>query len=231
MKILEKIALMQSNMLNNTSATIVFFGDSVTQGCFEAGVCESESTYVAKFGKTLSVFYPSVRFNIVNSGVGGNNTTDGLARFDRDVAVFLPDLVVVGFALNDACGGEAYLDKYEKNLTEICEKVNELHAECVVLTPNMMCTKATDRVADGMKNLIERFAEIQNNGLLDRIVETEKNVAAKCGAKICDVYSCWKQMSANAVDTTALLANGLNHPMREMHDLIAYKLIETFFSD
>ena len=38
-------------------------------------------------------------------------------------------------------------------------------------------------------------------------------------------------MSANAVDTTALLANGLNHPMREMHDLIAYKLIETLFSD
>lgn len=231
MKILQKIVSEQADEQNDRPVTVVFFGDSVTQGYFEAGVCEPKSSYVATFGKILSVLYPSVRLNIINSGVGGNNTADGLARFDRDVAAFLPDSVIVGFALNDACGGEAYLDKYEKKLTEICEKVDALNAECIVLTPNMMCTKATDKVADEMKNLTERFAEIQNNGLLDRIVETEKKVAAKCGAKICDVYSCWKQMSANAVDTTALLANGLNHPMREMHDLIAYKLIETLFSD
>ena len=231
MKILEKIALIQSNKRNKTSATIVFFGDSVTQGSFEAGVYETESSFVTKFRKIMSTLYPAARINIINSGVGGNNAADGLVRFDRDVAAYLPDLVVVGFALNDACGGEEHLKQYENDLTEICEKVKSLNAECIVLTPNMMCTKATDRVADGMKNLIERFAEIQNSGLLDQIVKTEKNVATKCGAKICDVYSCWKQMAKNGVDTTALLVNGLNHPLREMHDLIAYRLIETLFFD
>ena len=65
--------------------------------------------------------------------------------------------------------------------------------------------------------------------MLDKIVEIEKDVALKYGIKVCDVYSAWKKLKDNRVDTTGLLANGLNHPIREAHDYIAKKIIETIF--
>lgn len=43
---------------------------------------------------------------------------------------------------------------------------------------------------------------------------------------VCDLYSVWEKMSSLGVDTTELLANKLNHPIREMHYYIAIKLIE-----
>ena len=85
MKILDKI------VRNEKRATIVFFGDSVTQGCFEGGVCDEENSFVTKFKKVISLLYPESEIKIVNSGIGGNNAVDGLNRFDRDVAAYKPD--------------------------------------------------------------------------------------------------------------------------------------------
>ena len=45
---------------------------------------------------------------------------------------------------------------------------------------------------------------------------------------VCDVYSKWKEM-AKTKDTTLLLANRINHPTREMHQLFADSLFETIF--
>ena len=46
-------------------------------------------------------------------------------------------------------------------------------------------------------------------------------------AAVCDCYAKWKLLSQNGVDTTALLANGINHPSREMAWMFAYSLLET----
>ena len=42
------------------------------------------------------------KFHLINAGVSGNNTREGLARFDRDVASFKPDMVIITFAGNDS---------------------------------------------------------------------------------------------------------------------------------
>ena len=54
-------------------------------------------------------------------------------------------------------------------------------------------------------------------------------VAKECGAKVCDLYTVWEKMSLGGVNTTDLLANQINHPIREIHYYMAIKLIETFF--
>ena len=46
--------------------------------------------------------------------------------------------------------------------------------------------------------------------------------------KVCDCYSEWKNMSRTQ-DTTMLLANYINHPRREMHELFAEMLFQTLF--
>ena len=43
------------------------------------------------------------------------------------------------------------------------------------------------------------------------------------------MYSKWKSLNSCGVDTTALLANGINHPLPEMHTALAYEIISTIF--
>ncbi len=41
------------------------------------------------------------KFHLINSGICGNNTREALARFDRDVASFRPDIVIITLGGND----------------------------------------------------------------------------------------------------------------------------------
>lgn len=64
---------------------VVAFGDSLTA----AGVFVN--TLKTKFG-----------FNIINAGVGGNNTNDAKLRFNSDVLSKNPDIVIICFGMNDS---------------------------------------------------------------------------------------------------------------------------------
>ncbi|CCY04483.1 lipolytic protein G-D-S-L family [Faecalibacterium sp. CAG:1138] len=93
----------------------------ITQGCFECyytsettleTVFDYNSAYSTHVREILNILYPSVQINIINSGISGDNAINGLTRIDRDVLSYHPDLVVVGFALNDSCVGESGLENY-----------------------------------------------------------------------------------------------------------------------
>lgn len=47
------------------------------------------------------------------------------------------------------------------------------------------------------------------------------------GVPVCDVYARWKSLYSYGADITELLANYINHPIREMNRLSAYLLVET----
>ena len=234
MKILEKLQKKQANMVGEAPVTIAFLGDSVTQGCFECyyksqkaleTVYDYNSAYSTRLVQMLHLLYPNVQINVINSGVSGDRAPVGLERLDRDVLCYHPDLVVVGYALNDATRGEEGLAGYADALRAILRRVRESGAEAVLLTPNMMNTKTSCHLTDPrFIDLAERFAAVQNGGLLDRYVETAKQVAAETGAVVCDVYAKWKAMAAAGVDVTELLANKLNHPIRDMHGMTAFLL-------
>ena len=72
-------------------------------------------------------------------------------------------------------------------------------------------------------------ANVQNNGGLHIYFEKAKALCEKYNVKICDLHAVWEKLLSADVDTTELLANKLNHPIREMHYYMAIKLIETMF--
>ena len=74
-------------------------------------------------------------------------------------------------------------------------------------------------------------ADYQNSGRMDEFMDAARAVAAKCGVPVCDCYAKWKILHKNGVDTSRLLANGINHPIPEMHKLFAYSLIETMMTN
>ncbi len=238
MKILEKIQKKQQNLSLNPAVTVALLGDSVTQGCFECFVKEdgnvdtvfdTESSYGSKLKRLLNGLYPTVQFNLINAGISGDSAKGGLKRLERDVLSFHPDLVVVGFALNDAAlMGQNGVGDYKTTMDEILRRIAETGAESIVLTPNAMCTEISPHLTEkSLLKLAKNFAKLQNDGVLDVYAEAAREVAMQNGAVVCDVYAEWKKMIAAGVKVTDLLANYLNHPTRQMHDMTAMMMLKT----
>ncbi len=240
MQIIEKIKAKQADINAAPPVTVAFIGDSVTQGCFECypigenglgTVFDAEHSISRYLEKQLRLLYPTVQINFINSGINGDNAQNGLARFDRDITPYSPDLVIVGFALNDSSGGEDGLFGFAAALTGIFEKVHALGAECIYLTPNMMNTDVSVHHPNAFfRALAEEFADRQNNGLLDHYAETGKKTAEDCGVVVCDMYAKWKAMQAGGVNITELLSNKFNHPLRELNAMTAYTVVEAMFT-
>ena len=84
---------------------------------------------------------------IINSGISGNNTREALARFDRDVTPFSPDLVIVTLGGNDCNPApEKFVpeDEYRANLREIAARIVRLGALPVFQTYYRMDIPAMD---------------------------------------------------------------------------------------
>ena len=187
-----------------------------------------KSAFSTRFKKIINFLYPSVQVNVINSGISGDGATTGLERLERDVLSFNPDLCVVSFGLNDSC--LSTLEKYSKALDGIFSKLKEKGVETIFLTQNCMCTKTSPHLKEELlKNPSVDFAKVQNDGVLKSFMQEAVSVASKYGVTVCDLYPVWEKLINSGVDVTELLANKLNHPVREIHYYIAIKLIETIF--
>ncbi len=94
---------------------IACFGDSLTAGY---GV-DAGSTYPADLQRDLDE--AGYRYRVVNLGISGETTKDGLARIDR-VLAFKPSIVVVEFGGNDGLRGVPIASS-RANLDAILDKL------------------------------------------------------------------------------------------------------------
>lgn len=212
------------------SVNIVFLGDSVTHGCFESNpdpriAHDRFASYSMKFHRLIGVLFPATVFNIINSGIGGETASMALRRFDRDVLAYHPDLVVISFGVND----HSEHDRYLASLGEMFDRLAAKDIPCVYLTEHMMNTYVADDTAATVKHVSEITCKLQNDGTMDRLFDDGIALAKSKGVAVCDMYHKWKNLYACGADITKLLANRINHPLREMHDFIATSLIETIF--
>ena len=72
-------------------------------------------------------------------------------------------------------------------------------------------------------------AKLENATLEERkafYADILKKEPEKTGVRVRDCYEKWMRLAESGVDTTALLANAINHPTREMHWLFANALLE-----
>ncbi len=211
---------------------IAFLGDSVTHGAFECTdggsgcVFDFAAVYHNRLRLMISQKYDWIPVSIINAGVAGDTAAGGLQRLERDVISRRPDLCVVCYGLNDVNGE---IEAYKNALREIFMRLHEAEIEAVFMTPNMLNTRVSDTVLPELTVYAEVTAGIQNGGKMDAFMQAAVDTAFACGVAVADGYAMWKQMQANGMDTTALLANGINHPCREMHGMFAELLYETVF--
>lgn len=236
MKIMDRIIRKQAKRAGADPVTIACMGDSVTEGCFECyineqgeidTVFERNHSYSARLKELLALLYPTVPIHVINSGFSGAKIQYGADVLERDVLRFSPDLVIVSYGLNDTGLGREGVEAYAKQLANVFEKIRQSGAEVIFLTQNYMCTKVSHHLTDpALKNVAVSLCERQNTGVMDRYVAKAKEVCNAHHVEICDLYSVWKAMAQCEVNTTELLSNKLNHPIREYHSYIAIKLVE-----
>lgn len=123
--------------------TIVFTGSSSTEG---TGTTDRLTKgYVELFKTKLG----TAKYNIINRGVGGDNTGGMINRFYKDVAPLDPDFVFLAFTLGNegyvsATDKRALVNQFRDNTLRLCHMVKQLGAVPIVMT--QAPTRAYDAV-------------------------------------------------------------------------------------
>ena len=99
--------------------TIVAMGDSLIE----------MSNWVQMFDELLEANYPYADYNTIASGVGGEMARDGYARFDSTVAIYHPDIIIIGYGTNDV---GPHVSGFGPNLEGIIIKAQSLGARVFV---------------------------------------------------------------------------------------------------
>ena len=227
MRIREKINMDKQGLIQNGPITIVAFGDSITHGAFSFGEIDYESVYWNRLRKKMNEKRNYVPINVINSGIGGTTAAESLERLERQVLVHNPDLVIVCFGLNDVNNP---LEIYLESLRTIFTKIKKSGSDIIFMTPNMLNTRVAEDVPIMYKEYAKKTAAMQNEGRMDLFMSSAVALANELGVLVCDCYQQWKELSKTQ-DVTNLLANRINHPIREMHELFADNLMKTIFDE
>ena len=226
-------------ILNGENPTLCFFGDSVTHGEFEFTNGYKESVWRPElvFHKLLAdriheTYGKEIR--VINAGIGGNFSSDGLKRIRTDVLDKKPDFCCVMFGTNDVTNarkGESALAEYQQNLRQITEMLRGEGIEAVLMTPGMLCSHGVKGFGGFWWFVHKYYESLQKSGKMDAYVQGMRDVAFELKVPLADAYAEWKELEQKGVDTTALLVNGLNHPNADMHKIFADKLFTLIFEE
>ncbi len=217
------------------TTTIVAFGDSVTQATPHV---TPEESFVVRLEVALNrrLAPTGQQVTVVNSGVGGENTAEGLARIQRDVLDHDPTLVLIEFGLNDIRyepEKTVPLGYFQANLLSIISRTRNANAHCVLMTPNPIIdshhpySQATDYYDEwgGCDQLLADYAD------------AVRQVATAEDVPLCDVRRAFLDRAIHAEfrghtddysDLTALTDcispdDGV-HPIALGHELMAFEL-------
>ncbi len=136
------------------STKIVCFGDSITGAYYHTG---GERAWCDMLDLALQRIYPRARLEIVNAGISGNTTADGLARMEKDVIAQHPHLVVIMFGMNDVA--RLPLDAFIANLTTFIRRAHAAGSAVMLCTPNAVYDN-TDRSIAKLSELSGRIRKL-----------------------------------------------------------------------
>ena len=226
MKISEKIMLDINGLKEHGPINIVIFGDSVSHGALRDNI-DYENVYWNRLKKMLNQFRDYVPVNMINASIGGTTAKESLSRFEKQVLIHEPDLIIICFGLNDVNGS---LEDYLEALECMFRRCKSDEKDVIFMTPNMLNTSVAEDTPKQYYDYAIKTAEMQNSGRMDNFIYSAIDLANRYQIPVCDCYSKWKEISKTH-DVTTLLINRINHPNSEMHQLFATSLFDMIIKD
>ncbi|WP_010586897.1 SGNH/GDSL hydrolase family protein [Schlesneria paludicola] len=190
------------------AATIVCLGDSVTGVYYHTGGWRA---YPEMLQIGLRQLFPNSETTVINAGISGNTTQDGLARLDSDVLAKNPQLVTISFGLNDMV--RVLPDAFRSNLELLVNRCRAHGSQVVLCTPN---------------------AVIDTSGRpIDKLItycDIIRSVGRDLKAPVCDQYQAGTRLKTRAPWTWRLTLSDEIHPNMDGHKRMAEELIQTIAS-
>lgn len=174
------------------SLKIVAYGDSITAG---GDATRPEWIFWRRWADHLQTRYPQAHVEAINGATGGDSTFQGLQRLEAKVLKEKPDLVLVGFGMNDHNIGGPTIPVFEKNLKDIIAQIRqETSAEIVLYStfpPNEKWKYGSHRMPE--------------------YAAATERVAREVGCAFADVFNNW-QAVLQRKKPEDILGNNINHP-------------------
>jgi len=173
---------------------IVAFGDSITAG---GDASEPALIFWERWAAALRAKYPRADITITNGATGGDSTAQGLYRLEEKVLRQKPDVVLVGFGMNDhnIQGFGVPLDAFTANLRTMIARIGAATSAEIVL---FSAFPPNPKWHYGSHNM-QAYAK------------ATEQVAREEGCAFADVYHFWVSL-AERKKPEDLLANNINHP-------------------
>ena len=173
-------------------------------------IADARESYLEKFRELLLDQFELTSVSTINAGIAGDHLLSMIARADRDVVRYQPDLVLINGVLNWGLnlGTTAQYKEYLRGLVRKLQQ--ETEADIVLVTPN---------------GDLPNPPPPQGEGTPDR-VEAVRQVAWEEGVCLADTYAVWERARELGCPWEALLCNGVNHPSAEGHLVYAITLMK-----
>jgi lysophospholipase L1-like esterase len=192
----------------NHTINIVCHGHSVPAGYARTPAVRPFDAYPYLLHRGLNERFPHAVINVIVTGIGGENSGQGVKRFRRDVLSLRPDVVTIDYALNDRAIG---LARAEKAWRAMIEMALAARVKVLLLTPTPDMRAHLEEPNDPLNehaDQIRRLAAEYHVGLVDSLKAFE--AAIQAGTPLKD-----------------MMAQG-NHPNRKGHELVAAELLKWF---
>ncbi|HPT36773.1 MAG TPA: GDSL-type esterase/lipase family protein [Methanothrix sp.] len=183
--------------------TIVAFGDSITAGF---AVRRGFPSY---WKQMLAEKYPEASIEMINSGISGDTSMDGLARLDYSVLSYEPDLITINFGINDCVLGLG-LEEFEANFVEMVRRIRSgPGSEILLLSSEPLETPPYDRMVLDYYQAVQRVAKQMDVGFVN-------------------VFAAWMKVVNAGTPLSGLILSGLDHPNEAGYRIIAEELMRWF---
>lgn len=204
--------------------TVVFLGNSITRG-------GDYLTYIKLYYLTR---FPEMTIKIVNTGVSGHTSIDGINRFYQDVMVHQPDKIAMMFGMNDANTGVTAEDSeevkekklkeriefYRQNMDSITRMINHEGVELIYIAPSIYDDKVQ----------IDREIRYGGNKAIGMCRDVVYELASKYQKSVVDFYTIMNEVNAKyqKEDPKFTVVSGDRvHPQREGNLLMGYQFLKS----
>ncbi len=191
----EKLSRTMAKLKAQEDVTIFFFGDSIFTGCDSSAMYNREPMQKSfpEFTKeVLSETYGG-RVKMYNPSVGGMQSDWGAAEIDKLVCDRAePDLIFIGFGMNDAFGGR----QSAKNVESMINTVRARYPDCEFVILSCMVPNAAAGFLTNQPSQPSAYKALAE--------KTE-------GVAFVNMYACHKKL-LETKDFISMSGNNINHP-------------------
>lgn len=195
----------------NRTVNIVCHGHSVPAGYFATPYVNTFSAYPHQLHQLLKERFPFAVLNVIVTGIGGENSESGAARFERDVLCHRPDVLTIDYALNDRGLG---LERAETAWRSMIEKALAQNVRVILLTPTWDNSY---------------YVKNENWEKLGQHAQLVRRLAEEYGVGLADSFACFEAYCRKESDLAGLLSH-VNHPTQLGHELVAREIAKYFIA-